>query len=154
MICSASLENLLFAYVKTKVQISCAVTAQLISAFVFATWTVQSLYFLNPKLQAFSHLLWLYSLVCVRPGSCNMAHMILWRSIKVIIFITIPRFPPFYVRCKLGVYICMERFTILSYNMTHTLIDIHVILHPKLTGHDSMSRLFAYAKTKTQLPRS
>ena len=32
-----------------KAQISCAVTAELISAFVFATWTVQSLYFLNPK---------------------------------------------------------------------------------------------------------
>ena len=29
---------------------------------------VQSLYFLNPKFQASSHLLWLYSLVCVGPG--------------------------------------------------------------------------------------
>ena len=29
---------------------------------------VQSLFFLNPKFQAFSHLLWLYSLVCVGPG--------------------------------------------------------------------------------------
>ena len=29
--------NLLFVYAKTKAQISCAVTAQLISAFVFAT---------------------------------------------------------------------------------------------------------------------
>ena len=28
-------ENLLFAYAKTKAQISCAVTAQLINAFVF-----------------------------------------------------------------------------------------------------------------------
>ena len=28
------------AYAKTKTQISCAVTAQLISAFVFATWIV------------------------------------------------------------------------------------------------------------------
>ena len=28
---------------------------------------VQSLYFLNPKFQAFSHLLWLYSTVCVGP---------------------------------------------------------------------------------------
>ena len=43
-------------------------TAKLISAFVFATWIVQSLYFLNPKFQASSHLEWLYSLVCVRPG--------------------------------------------------------------------------------------
>ena len=49
-------------------QISFAVTAKLISVFVFATRIVQSLYFLNPKFQASSHLLWLYSLVCVRPG--------------------------------------------------------------------------------------
>ena len=49
-------------------QISFAVTAKLISAFVFATWIVQSLYFLNPKFQASSHLLWLYSPVCVGPG--------------------------------------------------------------------------------------
>ena len=43
-----------FAYAKTKTQISCAETAQLISAFVFATQIVQSLYFLiqNFKLLA------------------------------------------------------------------------------------------------------
>ena len=43
-------------------------TAQLISPFVFAIWLVQFLYYLYPKFQASSHLLWLYSLVCVRPG--------------------------------------------------------------------------------------
>ena len=37
---------------KTKVQISCADTAQLISAFVFATKIVQSLCFINLKVQA------------------------------------------------------------------------------------------------------
>ena len=31
----------------------------------FATRILQFLYFLNPKYQASSHLLWLYSLVCV-----------------------------------------------------------------------------------------
>ena len=41
-----------FAYAKTKTQISFAVTAKLISAFVFATRIVQSLYSLNPKIQA------------------------------------------------------------------------------------------------------
>ena len=61
-------ENRIFAYAKTKMQISCAVTAQLISAFVFATWIIQSLYFLNPKFRASSHLQWLPSLVCVSPG--------------------------------------------------------------------------------------
>ena len=55
-------------YAKTKTQISFAVTAKLISAFVFATQIVQSLYFLNPKFQASSHLLWLYSPVYVGPG--------------------------------------------------------------------------------------
>ena len=55
-------------YVKTKTQISFAVTAKLISAFVFATEILQSLYFLNPKFQASSHLQWLYSPVCVGPG--------------------------------------------------------------------------------------
>ena len=38
-----------------------AVTAKLISAFVFATRIVQFLYFLNPKFPASSHLLCLYS---------------------------------------------------------------------------------------------
>ena len=49
-------------------QLCNCVTAQLISAFVFATGKVQSLFYLNPTFQAYSHLLWVYSLVCVRPG--------------------------------------------------------------------------------------
>ena len=39
-------ENQQFADAKTKAQISCAVTAQLISAFVFATRIVQFLFFI------------------------------------------------------------------------------------------------------------
>ena len=46
---------------KAKLQISCAVTAQLISTFVFATW-------INPKFQVSSHLQWLYSLIYVGTG--------------------------------------------------------------------------------------
>ena len=46
----------------------CGYTAKLISAFVFATRLVQSLYFLNPKFQTSSRLQWLYSPVCVEPG--------------------------------------------------------------------------------------
>ena len=65
---AASRENRLFANAKTKTQISFAVTTKLISAFVFAIWIVQSLYYLNPKFQASSYLLWLHSPVCVRPG--------------------------------------------------------------------------------------
>ena len=45
------MRNLVFAYAKTKTQISFVVTAKLISTFVFATRIVQSLYFLNMKLQ-------------------------------------------------------------------------------------------------------
>ena len=53
---------------KTKAQISSAITAQLISVFVFTTKIVQSLYFLNPKFQASSHFLLLFSPVCVGPS--------------------------------------------------------------------------------------
>ena len=44
-------------------------TAQLISAFNFAKKNMQVvLYFLNPTFQASSHILWLYSPVCIGPG--------------------------------------------------------------------------------------
>ena len=64
---TVSRENLLFTYKyeKIKAQISCAVTAQLISAFVFATSIESYLFFINPKFQAFTHLLSLYSSICV-----------------------------------------------------------------------------------------
>ena len=52
---AATWENRIFAYAKTKTQISFTVTAKLISAFVFATWIEQSLYFLNPKFQVPSY---------------------------------------------------------------------------------------------------
>ena len=57
-----------FAIAKTKTQFSFVVIAKLISAFVFATRIEQSLFFQNPKFQAASHLMWLYSSVCVGPG--------------------------------------------------------------------------------------
>ena len=76
-------ENRLLAYAKTKMQISFAVTAKPISAFVFATRMLQALYFFNPNFQASIHLLWLHSPVYVRPGrkpedwfSHNEAHII------------------------------------------------------------------------------
>ena len=40
---------------------------KLISGFVYATWIVHLLFFLNPKFQASTHLLWLHSPVCVEP---------------------------------------------------------------------------------------
>ena len=53
---------------KTKTQISFAVTAKLISAFVFTTYIVQSLYFLYTKFHTYSPLVWLYSPVYVESG--------------------------------------------------------------------------------------
>ena len=52
---------------ENKAQISFAVTAKLISAFVFATRMAQFLFYLNPKFEAFCSFLCLYSLICVRP---------------------------------------------------------------------------------------
>ena len=57
-----------FSYAKTKTQISFAVTAKLISAFVLATRIEQFLYFIYTKFQASSHLVLLYSLIYVGPG--------------------------------------------------------------------------------------
>ena len=65
---SGVVEKRFFAYAKTKAQISFAVTAKLISAFVFTTRIAQSLSFLNPKFQASNHLVWLYSPIGVGPG--------------------------------------------------------------------------------------
>ena len=65
---AAAWENQQSAYAKTKTQISFAVTTKLISPFVFATRILQFLNYLNPKFQASSCLLWLFRLVCVRPG--------------------------------------------------------------------------------------
>ena len=64
---AASWENQQSAYAKTKTQISFAVTAKLIRAFVFATRIVQFLFYLNPKFQASSSFLCLYRPVCVGP---------------------------------------------------------------------------------------
>ena len=46
-----------FAY---NLSTACAVTVQLTGAFVFASRIVQSLYLLNSKFRASSHLLWLH----------------------------------------------------------------------------------------------
>ena len=64
---ASSLENRLFAYAKTKTQISFAVTTKLISAVVFATWILRFLYFLNPKFQASLET----SSVIEQPGLCR-----------------------------------------------------------------------------------
>ena len=64
---AASWEKQQSAYAKTKTQISFAVTAKLISAFVFASRIVQLLFYLSPKFQDSSSFLCLYRPVCVGP---------------------------------------------------------------------------------------
>ena len=66
------MKNWKFAYAKTKVQISRAVTTQLISAFNFAIQysiiPFLHLFFTYLKFHASGHLLLLYRLVCAGPG--------------------------------------------------------------------------------------
>ena len=74
---AATWKNQQSALAKTKAQISFAVTAKLISAFVFATRIVQFLLYLTPEFQASSSFLWLYSLIGVGPvrkPHCRFSH--------------------------------------------------------------------------------
>ena len=71
------MRKLEFATVKTKVQISCAVIAQLISTFVFASWIVQSLSFVNPKFRVSKP-----ASVVVQPGLCRT-----WSEIHIVDFL-------------------------------------------------------------------
>ena len=63
---SLVMRNRLFAYAKTKTQISGNREADQRLCFRYTDSTILS--YLNPKFQASSHLQWLYSLVCVGPG--------------------------------------------------------------------------------------
>ena len=64
--------------------------ARLIIAFVFTTGIVQSFFFLNPKFQASSHLLWLYSPVCVGPGQKHPKTGFLTTRPILVLIVTIP----------------------------------------------------------------
>ena len=74
---------------KKKSQISFAVTAKMISAFVFATLIEQSLCFLNIKFQASSHIVWFYSLVCAGPGRTPRRPVFSQRGSNVLIIWTV-----------------------------------------------------------------
>ena len=69
------------------IMISKVFTAKLLGVRIYSisnmscvtSWIVQYLFFLNTKFQASSHLQWLYSLVCVRPGqnpSCLFSYAV------------------------------------------------------------------------------
>ena len=77
------------------------VTAKLISAFVFATRIVQSLYYLNPKFQASSHLLWLYSPVCVGPGR-NPEDRFSQNEARIIFLVSKSEILGIFFGCKVG----------------------------------------------------
>ena len=57
-------EEICFLHRQKQRRIAGRLPAHLISAFVFTTQIIQSLYFINPKFQVSSHLLRLYSQVC------------------------------------------------------------------------------------------
>ena len=80
-VCKYKLSNVIikhvFAYAKTKAEISCTLTAH---PLCFPLIDVQSLLFPNSKFQASSHLLSLYSLVCVGPGRKLCGQVFLCRS--------------------------------------------------------------------------
>ena len=91
----ASQENRIFVFAKTKAQISFAVTAKLISAFVFATRIVQFLFYFNPKFQASSSLLCLYRPVCVRPVRKPRRPLFLRRGSYRVCFVSMSSDPSF-----------------------------------------------------------
>ena len=80
-------------------QISFAVTAKLISAFVFATRIVQFIFYLNPKFRASGSFLCLYRPVCVGPVQkphCWFSHEA--AHLLMLCFETCPDdFPHFYL---------------------------------------------------------
>ena len=57
-----------FAYAKTKTQISFAVLNPEADQRLCFRYIATTILLLNAKFQASSHLVWLYSLVCVGPG--------------------------------------------------------------------------------------
>ena len=98
-------------------QISCAVTAQLISTFVFAIWIVQSLFYLNPKFQASSHLLWLYSPVCVDPGRKSRRPVFSQRgsyhnSNRILLSVSLIEFD--HMKMTTSVKLCLSYMTLLN----------------------------------------
>ena len=106
-----------YAYAKTKKQISFAVTAKLISAFVFATQIVQFLYYLNPKFQASSHLLRLYSSVCVGPGRKPRRPIFSQRGSNSNILNRLCNTFHFYMRSKTGIYRGIHYFSYIAPNV-------------------------------------
>ena len=53
---------------------------------IFATRIVQSLLYLNPKFQSYSHLLWLYRPVCVGPGRKHRRPVLSQRGSSITVY--------------------------------------------------------------------
>ena len=75
----------LFEYTKTKAQTSFVVIAKLITAFLFATRIVQSIFFQNLKFQVSNNRLLLYSPVCVGHGQKPRRSVFLQRGSNVLL---------------------------------------------------------------------
>ena len=83
---------------KQKTRISFAVTAKLISVFVFATRILQFIFYLNPKFQASSSFLCLYRPVCV--GPVRKPHCWFSHELAQLCFTCVNRFAWTIAQCK------------------------------------------------------
>ena len=94
---------------KTMAQTSFAVTAKLISAFVFATQIEQFLYFLNPKFPASIHLLCLYSWVCIGPCRKSRRHVFMCHGSgdRIMLCLLMPLIEKLH-------FVCMQHVAILA----------------------------------------
>ena len=57
-----------FLHMQKQTQIRCSVTTHAADQCLYFCYIDSTIPLLNPKFQAFSHLLWLFSSVCVGPG--------------------------------------------------------------------------------------
>ena len=124
-------ENWSFAHAKTKAQISCAVTAQLISAFVFAKRTVKFLFYLYPKFQASSLTLSLYMTVFVGPGLKPQSPVFMrcgsYASLDASVRILL-------IHISQSVLLSCRTWSAVS-SRTHQMLLLHRIRNPEITGN-------------------
>ena len=134
-------------------QISFAVTAKLISAFIFATRIVQFLFYLNPKFHASSSFLCLYRSVYVGPVrkphcwlSHEAAHFVSWKhryvdctpKISIIVHLMSQTYHFKHAEeellCKWGVFCIRRRYLPLSLVLRRSMVtfsqhnNVHVFV--------------------------
>ena len=105
VLCTGELKTV-FLHMQNQRRRSTCSNVKLISALVFTTRIVQSLYFLN-KFKASSHLLWLYNLVFVSPWSETPKTGFLLTLL--IYFPTLPVIPPIWVHILIVILVSFPR---------------------------------------------